>query len=221
MAAHASVFAIRRVLVTATLLLLTVAPSYGRSRRHGPPPVRIFQTAGSLQAQNAEADRLYLPRIKNDDQLRELIADGELTIVQPSPALRVGLPAGRAYLRPWAADALTAISNDFFAATGHPLMLDSAVRTIAFQKRLRRWNRNAAPADGPTATVHTTGIAFDIQRRKMNPAELRWLEWHLFYLQAIGRVIVEEEVQQQSCFHIVAIKSGPRFTTPEAERDAR
>lgn len=188
-----------------TLLLITLlaAPAFARHRI--PPPPRIFPTVGSLQEQNAEADRLRLTRIKNKAELHELIQDGELAAVCQTPALRVNVPAPGAYLRPWAADTLTDLSTAFFEAFGAALTVNSATRTLEAQKRLRRWNRNAAPVKGATASVHPTGIAFDIKRRGLTPTQNRWLEWRLFYLQATGRVIVEEEFRQP-CFHIVAVK---------------
>src|SRR5208282_979260 len=204
--AHAMVSAAAGVLITAMVLLSTAAPLSARSRRHpGPPQVHLFKTHGSLAEQNAEADLQHLPRIQNDAEMRELIGDGELTAVPGNlSALRAGVPRERAYLRPWATDFLLSFAGEYYSTFGQPLTLDSAVRTVKFQKRLRRWNRNAAPATGEAATVHTTGIAFDIQRRKMNPAQLRWTEWRLFYLQATGKVIVEEEVSRRnSCFHVV------------------
>ncbi len=212
--ARAMVSVAAGVLLTAMVLLSTAIPSYARSRHHAPPPgPHLFKTAGSLQAQNAEADSQRLPRIQNDAELRELIGDGELAAIPGNlSSLRSTVPHDRAYLRPWAADFLVLFSREYFDVFGRPLTLDSAVRTVKFQKRLRRWNRNAAPATGETATVHTTGIAFDLQRRKMNPAQLRWTEWRLFYLQSIGRVIVEEEVSRKnSCFHIV-VRKEPRLS---------
>jgi hypothetical protein len=186
------------------LLLITLLVTPAFARHHAPAP-RIFPTIGSLQQQNAEADRLNLPRIKNKAELQEFIRDGELAAVPTTPALRVNVTRGGAFLRPWAADTLTDLSRAFFEAFARPLTVNSATRTLDAQKRLRRWNRNAAPVKGATASVHPTGIAFDIKRRGLTPTQNRWLEWRLFYLQATGRVIVEEEFRQP-CFHIVAVK---------------
>lgn len=202
--AHALGFVTIAVRVT-VLLLTLAAPAFGRSRRHVEP--RLFSPKGSLQKQNEEANRLRLPRIQTDAELHEIIQDGELSPIHTGPALRSTVPQERAYLRPWAADTLTQLSEAFHAATGSYLTVDSAVRSVKYQKRLRRWNRNAAPATGELASVHTTGIAFDLSRRSLTPGQRRWLQWRLFYLQARGLVIVEEEVRHQSCFHVVAIQA--------------
>ncbi len=196
MSARVTASAIRIAVVMATLL--TSATVFAHSRRHSPPPVRLFSTAGSLQAQNEEADRLHLPRIKNNDELRELVQDGELV---PIRNVRTSLKHEHATLRPWAESELEALA----AQSPFPLTVSSAVRTQRDQARLRRWNHNAAATMGPEASVHPTGIAFDVAKKRLTNAQQQWLRWHLFYLQALGRVIVEEEFRQ-SCFHVVVIK---------------
>ena len=162
----------------------------------------LFPTAGSLLAQNAEADRLHLSRVKNRAMLAELLSDGELVPLPESSAITSSVPAWRAVLRPWAADALLSIAQSYQAATGRPIRVDSATRPLDVQKRLWRWNRSAAPVSGPSASVHPTGIAFDLQRNGLTKGQRAWLEHRLWYLQASGRVIVEEE---RNCFHVVAV----------------
>jgi Family of unknown function (DUF5715) len=80
--------------------------------------------------------------------------------------------------------------------------VNSAVRTVKIQKKLRRHNRNAAPADGDTASSHLAGVTVDLQRRGMNKDQIRWMEHYLFYMKALGLVEPEEE-RHQWVFHIM------------------
>ena len=206
-AAHASAIATRIASVTVTLLLsLTLsATAFAHSRKHVPQPA-LFTTVGSLRAQNQEADRLRLPRIRTKSELHEIVQSGELVPIRTSEALKLKkLTGDHACLRPWAAEQAESLAEDFFLQARRSLTLTSAVRTVQEQKALRRWNPNAAPTTGEQASVHTTGIAFDISRTGLSKAQQRWLELHLWYLQQIGRVIVEEE-QRQPCFHVVVIQ---------------
>lgn len=200
-----------RKLTLALFLLLAVNPAF--ARRHHPAPVRLFPTAGSLVLQNEEADRNRLPRVKNDAMLAELVKDGSLSPLPLSIALKSTVPGKRAYLRPWATDALASLADDEYTEFHRPLTVSSAVRPVTLQRRL--WRSKSCPAaraDGPAASVHPVGIAFDIGKKSLNREQRRWMEWRLFYLAAIGRVIVEEE---RACFHIVAVRlttlTGPEY----------
>ena len=73
------------------------------------------------------------------------------------------------------------------------IQVNSAVRTVKVQKKLRRHNRNAAPADGDTASSHLAGVTVDLQRRGMTKDQIRWMEHYLFYMKALGLVEPEEE----------------------------
>jgi hypothetical protein len=191
------------------LALLILAAPYAAARRHHskrPPEYRAFPPSReSLLEQNAEIDRWNLPRIKNDNELRELISDGELVQIQATPALALSpfLPLGRAYVRPWVYDQLSAISADFYAQFNRPLQVNSAVRTVKVQRWLLRTDRNAAPWHGEVASAHLAGVAVDLERRRLSPAQKRWLEIRLLVMAAAGAVIVEEEIRPQQCFHMV------------------
>ena len=91
----------------------------------------------------------------------------------------------------------------FITAEFHEqIQVNSAVRTVKVQKKLRRHNRNAAPADGDTASSHLAGITVDLQRRGMTKEQIRFVERYLFYLNALGLVEPEEE-RRHWCFHIM------------------
>lgn len=208
-------------LLLAAVLVLAGTPGHCSIRnnhahkRNHKPYTQLFPTAGSMLAQNAEANRLGLPRIKNPAMLAELVSDGSLVPLPEGASLNLSLPRDRAYLRPWAAVQLGEIAQAFYQATGKPLRVDSAVRPLTVQRRLLRWCRAAAPVAGPVASVHPTGIAFDLQRHGLTPGQLKWLQWRLFYEQALGRVIVEEEA---ACFHVVALSDAPSRYNVDDER---
>jgi len=98
-----------------------------------------------------------------------------------------------------------------------PVQVNSAVRTVAFQRHLERTNGNAAPASGETASPHLTGEAIDIAKRGLTLAQIAWMRAYLQPLIEQGKIDVEEEFQQ-ACFHISVYQKylpgavGPRFT---------
>ena len=73
---------------------------------------------------------------------------------------------------------------------------------MKLQKKLRRVNRNAAPADGDTASSHLAGVTVDLQRRGLSKQQIVWMEHYLFYMKALGLVEPEEE-RRHWCFHIM------------------
>jgi len=158
----------------------------------------------SLLIQNAEIDRLDLPRIQDETELEALKADGSLVPIIPSETLRIeaSLDPSRRYCRPWTRDFVDDISQAYYNRFHQQIQVNSAVRTVKVQRRLRRRNRNAAPADGDTASSHLAGVTVDLQRRGMTKEQIRWMEHYLFYMKAIGLVEPEEE-RRHWCFHIM------------------
>ena len=158
----------------------------------------------SLLLQNAEINRLDLPRIQDDDELEALKASGALLPIRSSETLRFDprLDPSRRYSRPWTRDFTEDMSLAYFHRFHQQLQVNSAVRTVKVQKKLRRHNRNAAPADGDTASSHLAGVTVDLQRRGMSKEQVRWMEHYLFYMKALGLVEPEEE-RHQWVFHIM------------------
>lgn len=182
-----------------------------RTRRHGRLHINwvlwhpLFRpTPESLYIQNEEIDRLDLPRIQDDAQLVSLEESGDLLEIVPSEALRIApqLPEDRRYCRPWTLDFLNDLSDDFYSQFGAQIQVNSAVRTVKVQKKLRRHNRNAAPAEGDRASSHLAGITVDIQRRGMTNDQIRWVEQYLVPLKEMGLIEPEEE-RHQWVFHIM------------------
>jgi Family of unknown function (DUF5715) len=158
----------------------------------------------SLLLQNAEVDRLELHRIQDDDELEALKAAGELLPIRASESLRFDprLDPSRRFCRPWTRDFVEDLGQAYYHRFHQQIQVNSAVRTVKVQKKLRRHNRNAAPADGDTASSHLAGLTVDLQRRGMTKEQVRWMEHYLFYMKALGLVEPEEE-RHQWVFHIM------------------
>jgi hypothetical protein len=158
----------------------------------------------SLLIQNAEINRLDLPRIQDETELEALKADGSLLPIRASGSLKIepSLDPSRRYCRPWTRDFVEDLSQAYYNRFHQQIQVNSAVRTVKVQKKLRRHNRNAAPADGDTASSHLAGVTVDLQRRGMSKDQIRWMEHYLFYMKALGLVEPEEE-RRHWCFHIM------------------
>ncbi|MFY9559268.1 MAG: DUF5715 family protein [Terriglobales bacterium] len=158
----------------------------------------------SLLRQNEEIDRLDLPRIQDDDQLEELKASHALVPIVESESLKIEhrLDPARRYCRPWTRDFVEDLSQAYYKQFHAQIQVNSAVRTVKVQKKLRRHNRNAAPAEGDTASSHLAGVTVDLQRRGMSKQQVHFVERYLFYLRALGLVEPEEE-RRQWVFHVM------------------
>ena len=158
----------------------------------------------SLLLQNAEVDRLNLPRIQDETELEALKADGSLVAIVPSESLRIepSLDRSRRYCRPWTLAFVNDLSQAYYNRFHQQIQVNSAVRTVKVQKKLRRHNRNAAPYEGDTASSHLAGVTVDLQRRGMTKPQIAWMEHYLFYMKALGLVEPEEE-RRHWCFHIM------------------
>ncbi len=168
-----------------------------------------------LLHQNEMADREGLDRIQDEQELHRLRAAKLLVPLPASSALAIDerLPADRRYCRPWTAQFLTALSRAYIQRFHAPLQVNSAVRTVAFQERLRVSNGNAAPAEGQTASPHLTGQAVDLAKHGLSATQIAWLRGYLLPLVQAGKIDVEEEFQQ-ACFHISVYRKYASPATP-------
>ena len=158
----------------------------------------------SLLIQNAEIDRMDLPRIQDETELEALKADGSLLEIVPNESLKIepSLDPSRRYCRPWTLNFVDDLSQAYYNRFHAQIQLNSAVRTVMVQKKLRRHNRNAAPYEGDTASSHLAGVTVDLQRRGLSKQQIAWMEHYLFYMKALGLVEPEEE-RRHWCFHIM------------------
>src|ERR1700692_5092876 len=208
------------VMVLLVIFFMTATPgAFAVQRAHRHRILRIFHFHGlrallwnpmfrpshdSLLRQNEEIDRLELPRIADDIELEELKASHDLVRIEETEGLRFDrrLDPSRRYCRPWTRDFVEDLSEIYYHQFHAKIQVNSAVRTVKIQKKLRRHNRNAAPIDGDTASSHLAGITVDLQRRGMTKGQIHFVEYYLFYLNALGLVEPEEE-RHQWVFHIM------------------
>jgi hypothetical protein len=158
----------------------------------------------SLIRQNAEIDRLQIPRIEDDEELQELVVREELVPIRNTQYVRVDprLDPDRRYCREWVWDFLQDLGEAYYRKFGKPIQVNSAVRTVAQQKKLLRTNRNAAPVDGDTASSHLAGITVDLARKGMTRPQRNFVVKHLVGLKKLGLVEAVEE-RWQACFHVM------------------
>ena len=156
-----------------------------------------------LVRENEELDRLQLPRIADDYELTRYELSQELVPVQETDGLKIAadLPENRRYCRPWTREFLQDFTDAYYNEFHTPLQINSLVRTVEQQHRLRRWNRFAAPEFGDTASTHLTGVTFDMSRRGLTFDQYEWIRNYLLPLQAEGMVDPIEE--RQPVLHVV------------------
>ena len=166
----------------------------------------------SMLVQNEQMASMNLPPIKNDTELEALKADGSLAPFEESDHLHIakGLPSDRAYARPWTVDFVEDVAKDYYEEFGVPLQLNSAVRTVVVQRRLRRHNRNAAPESGDIISSHLAGTTIDLQRGGLSKPQHQWLENYFANLKALGLIEPEEE-RRHYCFHIMVYQEYDRW----------
>lgn len=180
-----------------------------RSRRHARLRRAVWDpmfrpSRDSLLKQNEEIDRLELPRIQDDDELQRLKESEDLVPIVESSSLRIdpSLDPDRRFCRPWTLDFVNDLSDAYYDRFHTPIQLNSAVRTVIVQRKLRRHNRNAAPESGVIASSHLAGITVDLQRRGMTRAQVKWVEQYMAPLHQQGLIEPEEE-RHQWVFHVM------------------
>jgi hypothetical protein len=180
------------------------------------PPLR--GTHASLVRQNERTESDGLRRIEDDADLNELRRTKALVAIPASLQLRVneGLPLNRRYCRPWTAKFLADLARAHEMRFHRSIQVNSAVRTVEYQRHLLEINGNAAPAEGDVASPHLTGAAVDIAKKGLSVSEVAWMRAYLLPLEEAGKIDVEEEFYQ-SCFHISVYKSY----MPASQRPAR
>ena len=147
-----------------------------------------------MAEENRRADALGYRRYLDMGDVSIGVAGGELV---PITGVKINdkLPKDRRYLRPEALSFLERLNRD----VGSNLTVDSAIRPADVQRRLGRFNPNAAPFDGYRASSHERGSTFDISRRSLSVRNYRFLVARLLYYRAIGRILVIEE---RGCLHV-------------------
>src|SRR5215470_9718647 len=149
----------------------------------------------SMTRQNEEIDRLQLPRIADQQQLAELERTGELVPIEETSSLRwsSSIQADKRFARPWTNQFMQDMSEAYYKQFRTPLQINSAVRTMEQQQKLRRHNRNAAPEIGELASSHLAGTTVDLARRGLTKPQHAWIEEYLKNLRDQGLVVAAEE----------------------------
>ncbi len=171
-----------------------------------PSPLR--GSLASLERQNTRLDADGLERILDEADLANRIDHKLLVPLPASAALTVNpnLVENHRYCRPWTARFLADLARSHAAAFHKPIEVNSAVRTVEYQKRLMTTNGNAAAAEGDIVSPHLTGATVDIAKEGLSRPEMNWMRRQLLALQQAGKIDVEEEFEQ-ACFHITVYKS--------------
>jgi hypothetical protein len=206
-----------RSLLTVALLLTatsTFAASIPRTRYHRSTvhhrvrrvywnPV-LRGSRESLLRQNEEINRLQLPRIADDQELQHLIDIEALVPIPASRSVRIDprLEINRRFCRPWTRDFVGDLGQAYYKQFRQPIQINSAVRTVEQQEHLLRVNRNAAPAEGHTASSHLAGLTVDIAKRGLSRKQRKFIEQYLVKLRSAGLVEAAEE-RRQAVFHVM------------------
>jgi hypothetical protein len=175
----------------------------------------------SLLRQNEEIDRLGLPRIADDEQLEDLEQQHQLVPIRESRSLSIHpqlAPQDR-FCKAWTHDFLRDLAQAHYQKFHTPIQVNSAVRTVAQQEHLLRYNHNAAPASGDTESSHVAGLTVDVSRRGMGRAERKWMEKYLLDLKTQGLVETAEE-HREPVFHIMVAKRYEEWRVVHIERKA-
>lgn len=188
------------------VIIVAVLPSFCFGKR---TKTKVFPAKhDSVLIENQHADALGYERFATLRDLHRAVEAGEL--VPLTTAVDRRLPRDRRYARPQTVLFVENLDREFYEATGGHLVVDSAVRSTDVQQRLRRRNRNAAPAIGASASSHERGTTVDLSRR-MSRERYRWLLVRLLYYEGRGQILIIEE---RGCLHIFVGKE-----TPDEQRD--
>lgn len=158
----------------------------------------------SMKRQNVQADRDGLSRM-TEKQL-EVFKKHQLLVPFPYNKTVIvddRLPEKYRWCRPCTLKFIIDFNKDYESKFGRPIQINSAVRTVEYQKELRGRNGNAASAKmGSLQSAHLTGAAVDIAKKNMSFAELRWMRNRLIALEKKKLVEATEEFKQ-SVFHVM------------------
>ena len=161
-------------------------------------------THNSVAEENRRADALGMRRYLTQEDVNKGVRNGELVEIKSNANFEVyKIPRERCYLRPDASAFLQELARNTSMVAR--IRVSSAIRPADVQRRLGRFNPNAAPFDGYRASSHERGSTFDIARKGLSRRQERLLRLRLLYYRAIGIALVIEE---KSCYHVFVGAAG-------------
>jgi hypothetical protein len=169
-----------------------------KKKHHRTKSIKAFpSTHESLLIENGYANAEGLPRYETMKDVQHAVKSSELIplAAYTGVVLSSRLPAARTAARPEVVTFLYTVGAAHAQFSPHPIIVDSAVRPVAVQKRLHL--RNAAPWRGERASPHETGATIDLKRQ--GRADDAWMVSYLTVQQEAGRVHV---IQEKNCWHI-------------------
>ena len=150
-----------------------------------------------------------LGRFQTQQDVERAIRTGELVLLPRNRYVvwHPKLDTSRAYCRPYSAQWVESLGEDFYRKFGKPITVSSAVRPIEYQIRLARGGStvNAAPADGLGASTHPTGSTIDVSYKDLSKREVAWLAGYLSAANQRGETHAIEETRGSRCFHFLVI----------------
>ncbi len=184
----------------------------------------LIATHDSAVQQNIIADEQNLSRL-SEVQLTSFKANGRLVQLRNTDIIRVDhrIPARFQWTLPTTEAFIVELADAYYKRFGRRLQINSAVRTVEYQRGLRRRNGNAAATSGPKASTHLTGATIDIAKLHLPSDHVDWLRLELLVYEALGRVDATEEFAQ-AVFHIMVyptpIQVQPTFPVLTASNRA-
>jgi hypothetical protein len=175
-------------------------------------PISLRADSQSQVIQNDRADEDKLSRF-DDHAMVQRFARLQLLHEVPEKTNSYyihAIPDDLQYLRPWTKLFLERVSSQFRERFGKPLRITGLTRSAAYQKSLRRRNRNAAAPVGPKRSVHLTGACLDISKKGMTGSEVAWMRRVLASVKEKGYLYPVEEFKQPN-FHIMVYRNYPEY----------
>lgn len=198
-----------RFIMTALLLLAGISSaSTAEARSCVKPPLSLKGSPRALEYQNCMADRNGWTRIQDDRQLKRFVEVGLLVPLPQNKYVKIDkrLKKKHRYVRPATRTFILQISQRFYAEFGKPLWINSAARTVEYQKKLIKKNANAARGNRPgRRSPHLTGAPIDFGYKKLNARQMAWLERQLLRNENVGRAEATKE-KGQAVYHVTVFR---------------
>ncbi len=185
------------------ILLMLLTGLYVQAQK-----VTLTGSKYSQEIQNNYSNKHTLVRIKDEEELKLMVSDGYLEPISDVVLIDTNLRKEFKYCLPWVNiflnDLVVNFTNEF--SSYRRVKLNSAVRTVEYQKNLRKINSNAA-----INSSHTTGATIDITKLGLSLEEIKWLREYLLDLERV-KVVEATEENSQLVFHIMVFKNYETHT---------